>query len=834
MISPDKVLTENKIRKNSPEQRVKIKAEPKHAIFNYHDLKELAGGSIANVFGGDYKAIDGYRRCVRLPMEPYLLVSRVTKLDGKLGEFKPSSVTTEYDIPNNAWYTTDGYIPWAVAVESGQCDLLLISYLGIDFECKGEKVYRLLDCTLTFLEDMPREGETLRYEISINSFARHDQNLLFFFNYECFVGNKMVLRMDNGCAGFFSDNDLAQGKGVIHTVKEQEVKKKGEKLHFPQLLNCKKSSFTRSELLEISAGNPVGCFGEEFNQHGKNPSLKNAPDQFLMSDRILSVETNGGSFGIGYIIAEKDLAPNDWYFPCHFKDDSVMAGSLMAEGCVQILQFFMLYIGLQTLVEDATFQPIHELSQMVRCRGQVIPGDPKMTYHVEVKEIGIKPHPYAIADIDILVGDRIVVDFRDLGVQLAEKNSQVRVTKKQRIAFNKYDSVELQKKDKIKTSVSQLVADEQKIWEFALGDVDKCFGPDFSIYKGRSMQRNPNGDLQLISRVTNLQGSRMKFDKPMTLVSEYDVPKNAWYYIENSHPTNIPYSVLMEIALQPCGFLSTHSGAILSYPELDLCYRNLEGKGTLISNPELNGKTVVNEVKLLSTVSSGDTIIQTHRFSLSCNSQQFYHGDTMFGYFTKEALEAQVGLDGGKNIAPWIENNPKQKSEEIDLNSKNFKKVLGENNILKHFCLSSGKLSFLDKIILVPNGGKFEGGYAYASKKVNKDDWFFPCHFHQDPVMPGSLGLEAIIQAMQAYAIYMGTGQSFNNPRFSAVLSTVTWKYRGQIIPSTKYMQLDIHIKNINKNNKQVILTADANLWRDNLRIYEIFDIVLGISETEK
>ena len=145
LITADQVQTENKIRPHTPAQRLDVQAEHKVVIFDYQDLKEIAGGNIASVFGDDYKAIDSYRRCVRLPMEPYLLVSRVTKLDGRLGEFKPSFVTTEYDIPNNAWYTTDGHIPWAVAVESGQCDLLLISYLGIDFECKGEKVYRLLD-----------------------------------------------------------------------------------------------------------------------------------------------------------------------------------------------------------------------------------------------------------------------------------------------------------------------------------------------------------------------------------------------------------------------------------------------------------------------------------------------------------------------------------------------------------------------------------------------------------------------------------------------------------------------------------------------------------------
>ena len=100
--------------------------------------------------------------------------------------------------------------------------------------------------------------------------------------------------------------------------------------------------------------------------------------------------------------------------------------------------------------------------------------------------------------------------------------------------------------------------------------------------------------------------------------------------------------------------------------------------------------------------------------------------------------------------------------------------------------------------------------------------------------MPGSLGLEAIIQAMHAFAIYQGIGNSFRNPRFSAVLSKVAWKYRGQIIPSTSYMQLDFHVKNIINYENNIVITADANLWRENLRIYEITDIVIGISETEQ
>src|SRR5205823_5509915 len=135
-------------------------------------LRQFAEGAIAPVFGPEYAPIDGYRRRVWLPLPPYLLVSRVTRLEATRGVFRPSRMTTEYDIPLGAWYAVDGQIPWAVAVESGQCDLLLISYLGIDFENGGERVYRLLDCTLTFLDKLPREGDRLRYDIAIDSFAR--------------------------------------------------------------------------------------------------------------------------------------------------------------------------------------------------------------------------------------------------------------------------------------------------------------------------------------------------------------------------------------------------------------------------------------------------------------------------------------------------------------------------------------------------------------------------------------------------------------------------------------------------------------------------------------
>jgi PfaB family protein len=395
--------------------------KPPGVVWDYADLREFAEGRISNVFGERFAVVDTYRRCVRLPMEPYLLVTRVTRLNAETGVFRPCSITTEYDIPRNAWYSVDGEIPWAVAVESGQCDLLLISYLGIDFECKGERVYRLLDCTMTFLDEIPREGETLRYDIKIHSFVRTSGPTLFFFSYDCFVRDKRVLEMRGGCAGFFTDQELEGGRGIVLTEQEIEDKKKVEQKRFDPLLVCSRSAFERERLVELARRNPAGCFGTDYDPSGRNRSPVFTAEPMLMMDRVVSVDPRGGAWGLGLVVAQKDLEPNHWYFPCHFKDDEVLAGSLMAEGCGQLMRFYMLYLGLQTCARNARFQPLPGVPQKVRCRGQIVRKHKRFTYRMEVKEIGTDPRPYAIANVDILLGETVVVDFRDLGMVLVEE-----------------------------------------------------------------------------------------------------------------------------------------------------------------------------------------------------------------------------------------------------------------------------------------------------------------------------------------------------------------------------------------------------------------------------
>ena len=791
----------------------------KNIIFTKEDLIEFSEGKIGNVFGAEYNVIDQYKRRVMLPMDPYLLVSRVTGLDAKLGEYKPSTMQTEYDIPYNSGYATDTQIPWAVSVESGQCDLMLISYLGIDLENKGDYVYRLLDCTLTFLDDLPFEGQTLRYDISINSFVRNGGNLLFFFSYECFVEDRMVLKMTNGVAGFFTDEELSKGNGVVYTDSEKKVLAGVEKKKFIPFLTTKKTAFDIEDLRHLINGDAHKCFDDiSYFPNGRNESIRLAPEKMLMLDRITKADVHGGAYGLGEIIAEKDLSPDDWYFPCHFRDDQVLAGSLQAEGGGNLLRFFMMMLGLQRLKKDARFQPIYDLPQKVRCRKEVTPTDKKLVYRLVIKDIGLLPDPYVIGDLEIIVDGVITVHFENLGLQLREKDNPKYLEQPKKITEN-------------------VLLNENDIETFALGRLADCFGPEYAVYDNRALSRQPNTDLQVVSRVIKIDGERFDFSKPTNIWTEYNVPQDVWYYKQNASIT-MPYAVLMEIALQPCGLLGAYLGSTLQFPDKDLYFRNLDGDGEMFDLPvgtDFRGKVIANKSTLTSSTSLGGFVIQKYLFEVSVDGHVFYKGFSSFGFFPKEALAQQVGLDKGEDVAAWyVQNNLTTKDYfQIKLDSLYAKmKLYKENDKANTFRLAENQLDLLDSGLVVKNGGDFGKGYIHCSKAIHTYDWFFTCHFYSDPVMPGSLGVEAISQAMQLFALQQDLGKDFKNPRFVQVENNKTeWKYRGQIKVNVENMHLEVHFKTIEKRGDTLVLIANAYLWNEGTRIYQLTDLALGIQE---
>jgi 3-hydroxymyristoyl/3-hydroxydecanoyl-(acyl carrier protein) dehydratase len=279
-------------------------------------------------------------------------------------------------------------------------------------------------------------------------------------------------------------------------------------------------------------------------------------------------------------------------------------------------------------------------------------------------------------------------------------------------------------------------------------------------------------------------------------------------------------------------------GTTLLFPEDDLHFRNLDGQGTILKEIDLRNKTITDKVRLLSTTAIQGAIIQKFEFELSCEGEPFYRGNMVFGDFSTAVLANQVGLDGGKRLKPWYQlNNLSDLTvQEINLQDslthENFYSVNPEK---PHYRLSQNYLDFIEKVFLIQDGGKYQKGYIYASQSITPEDWYFPFHFYQDPVMPGALGVESILQAMQTYALQLDLGKSFKNPRFGqAINHQITWKYRGQITPENRLMSLEVHISDIRVEDDVITIIGDASLWKEDLRIYEIKDIALCLLDNEQ
>ncbi|AVV83078.1 beta-hydroxyacyl-ACP dehydratase [Shewanella putrefaciens] len=491
----------------------------------------------------------------------------------------------------------------------------------------------------------------------------------------------------------------------------------------------------------------------------------------------------------------------------------------------------------------------------------------------------MSPRPYAKANIDILLNGKVVVDFQNLGVMIKEEaectryladnhastanNTTKNVAKNTASAAPLVSTTPVSLAAPLMAQFPDLTAPTNKgvvplqhvpapiapagskyanrvpdtlpftpyhMFEFATGDIENCFGPDFSIYRGLIPPRTPCGDLQLTTRVVAIDGKRGELKKPSSCIAEYEVPANAWYYDKNSHHAVMPYSVLMEISLQPNGFISGYMGTTLGFPGQELFFRNLDGNGKLLRHVDLRGKTIVNDSRLLSTVIAGSNIIQNFSFELSCDGEPFYQGKAVFGYFKGDALKNQLGIDNGKITQPWHVQNGIAADSQINLLDKQHRSFNAPEG-QPHYRLAGGQLNFIDKAEIVKAGGKAGLGYLYAERTIDPSDWFFQFHFHQDPVMPGSLGVEAIIELMQTYAIDQDLGAGFKSPKFGQILSDIKWKYRGQINPLNKQMSLDVHITSVTDDNGKRIIMGDANLSKDGLRIYEVKDIAICIEE---
>jgi 3-hydroxymyristoyl/3-hydroxydecanoyl-(acyl carrier protein) dehydratase len=134
-------------------------------------------------------------------------------------------------------------------------------------------------------------------------------------------------------------------------------------------------------------------------------------------------------------------------------------------------------------------------------------------------------------------------------------------------------------------------------------------------------------------------------------------------------------------------------------------------------------------------------------------------------------------------------------------------------------------LMMLDRITgYWPEGGAAGLGRLRADKDIDPGEWFFRAHFFQDPVMPGSLGVEAMCQLLQWYLTERGATASLPSPRFEPIMTgqPLTWKYRGQVQPADGQLTVELEITAAGQDDRGEYALADGWLWVDGRRIYHV------------
>jgi 3-hydroxymyristoyl/3-hydroxydecanoyl-(acyl carrier protein) dehydratase len=397
------------------------KEKKEKVLFTRKACMEFATGSITKVLGPEFAVVDTYKARVRLPDEPLMLVDRILSIDGEKAALGHGRIVTEHDVLPSAWYLDGDRAPVCISVEAGQADLFLSSYLGIDLAVKGKRTYRLLDATVKFHMGLPRPGDTIRYDIEIEKFVKQKETFLFFFRFDGFIGETKLISMKNGCAGFFTEEEVKNSGGIILTEKDAEAAKGKKPFDWKELVSFSKESYDDDSIESLREGNLAGCFGPLFSNKMLPDSLRLPGGRMKLIDRVLSIDPKGGRFGLGIIRAEADIHPDDWFLTCHFKDDMVMPGTLMYECCAHTLRVFLMRMGWISEKPEVCIEPVPGIESVLKCRGPVTPKTRKVLYEVEIKEIGYDPEPYAIADALIYADGNRIVSFKDMSMKMTGK-----------------------------------------------------------------------------------------------------------------------------------------------------------------------------------------------------------------------------------------------------------------------------------------------------------------------------------------------------------------------------------------------------------------------------
>lgn len=759
-------------------------------------IEAASRGPMSAFFGEAFAAQDQYARNVRLPAAPLLLVDRVTGLDAAPLVDGKGVIWTETDLTPDHWMMQNGRIRPGPLIECGQADLTLIGWMGADLRNRNERVYRLLGCEITFHEGgLPQAGDTLKFQIEITQHATFAGVRMFFFQYDCEAAGRRAFSVRQGQAGFFTDAELASGKGVVWDA-ASEPPPTDSPAPIDITRASRKRAFSMDDVSAFRKGDAFACFGPGFELCAAQSFPAHLPNGKLsFFDDVPDFDPKGGPWKRGYLKARAVTPKDAWFYEGHFHNDPCMPGTLMAEAAVQALEFYAAALGLTQERDGYVFEPVPGETAKFICRGQVIPDtDHEITYEVFIDEVIDGETPKVFAALLASSDGKKVFYCPRFGIQLRRQWPAPRVSPAP-----------------IRTGPeSESRGDLAALLDCANGAPSSAFGEMYRRFDTEGkVPRLPQPPYHMMSRVlaaTDRPGVRRA---GATISAEYDIPPDAWYFADNKNG-EMPFSVLSEIALQPCGWLASHCGFALDGGDR---FRNLEGDGRVYRTLGPRDGTICVDTTLSSFSKVGPmTIVAFDLKARLKTGEPVIDLSTRFGFFPAQALVRQAGLGAGQADKSYLE----LPGSDHDLTPRDSR-------------FASGQLRMLDRVdYFAPEGGKAGLGLARARQVIDPYAWYFKAHFFGDPVQPGSLGLDAMVQLLTRASLLKGLAAENAHIETLAAGMPVKWSYRGQVTPEKKQVTTVMEIIEISGDARRRIITGRGSLWCDGLRIYEASPISIA------
>ncbi|HEU0277915.1 MAG TPA: 3-hydroxyacyl-[acyl-carrier-protein] dehydratase FabA [Rhodanobacteraceae bacterium] len=137
--------------------------------------------------------------------------------------------------------------------------------------------------------------------------------------------------------------------------------------------------------------------------------------------------------------------------------------------------------------------------------------------------------------------------------------------------------------------------------------------------------------------------------------------------------------------------------------------------------------------------------------------------------------------------------------------------------------LPSPPMLMFDRITRIADrGGAWGKGEIHAELDIRPDLWFFDCHFANDPVMPGCLGLDAMWQLSGFFLPWLG---ELGRGR---ALGVGQVKFTGQVLPDARLVRYQIDIHRVMRGRVPLVI-ADGRTFVDEHLIYVAEGMRVGL-----